>query len=128
MGLQLLEAIASGLPIIASDWSAHTDYLDQSNSYPVSSYLKIIDDPNYIVKCPQALNSKWCQVYIEDLQMAMRHVMDNYGEAQSKARIALDWVRHQTWQKAAISFVSEVVNMYRPVSQKSKKEEEKVLV
>lgn len=114
LGLQYLEAMASGTPIIHADWSAQTDYLNQENSYPVQSTLRIIDDPNYIVKCPQALNSKWCQVDIQDLKNAMRHVVNNYGEAKDKARIALEWVREQTWQKMAVEFIRQVVNLYEP--------------
>lgn len=114
LGLQYLEAMASGTPIIHADWSAQTDYLNTSNSYPVAATLKTIDDPNYIVKCPQALNSKWCQVDIGDLKNAMRHVVNNYGEAKEKATVALSWVREQTWQKAAVEFIRQVVNLYQP--------------
>lgn len=114
LGLQYLEAMASGTPIIHADWSAQTDYLNHENSYPVAATLKTIDDPNYIVKCPQALNSKWCQVDIPDLRNAMRHVVNNYGEAKSKAAVALKWVREQTWQKMAVEFIRQVVNLYEP--------------
>ena len=112
LGLQYLEAMASGVPIISCDWGAQTDYLNSINSYPVMSSLGLIDDPNYIVKCPQALNSKWCQVNVEDLRRAMRHVMNNHGEAKEKAQIALNQVRQMTWQKMAIEFIKQVVNLY----------------
>lgn len=117
LGFQYLEAMASGVPIIHANWSAHTDYLNQSNSYPVQAHLKVIDDPHYIMKCPQALNSKWCQVEIGDLRAAMRHVVDNYGEAKEKAARALAWVRTQTWQNAAVALVREVINMFPPAAQ-----------
>ena len=116
LGLQYLEAMASGIPIIHANWSAQTDYLNHENSYPVAAYLKTIDDPNYIVKCPQALNSKWCQVDIKDLQNTMRHVVNNYGEAKDKASKALSDVREMTWQKMAVEFIRQIVNLYGPVS------------
>ena len=114
LGMQYLEAMASGVPIIACDWSAHTDYLDAFNSYPVTTTLKYIDDPNYILKCPQALNSKWCQPNILDVMAAMRHVVDNYGEAKGKAEKALVTARDMTWQNMAIEFIKHVVNLYKP--------------
>lgn len=114
LGMQYLECMASGVPVIHADWSAHTDYLNSFNSYPVSVTLKIIDDPNYIVKCPQALNNKWCQVNIDDLRGAMRHVVSNYGEAKEKAEKAMAWAREATWQRMAIGFISEIVNLYKP--------------
>ena len=126
LGLQYLEAMASGVPIIHADWSAHTDYLNQSNSYPVAAYLKIIDDPNYIVKCPQALNSRWCQVEISDLRRAMRHVVDSPGEAKEKAARALEWVRGQTWHNMAVAFVSQVINMFSPAAAEKKEELQEV--
>ena len=116
LGLQYLEAMASGIPVIACDWGAQTDYLDEMNSFPVKAYLKIIDDPNYIVKCPQALNSKWCQVDVDDLRSKMRFVMGGHdgkiGEERRRADIALKQVRRFTWQNMAISFIREVINMY----------------
>lgn len=115
LGMQYLEAMASGVPVIACDWGAQADYLDQSNSYPVASQIKTIDDPNYILKCPQALNSKWCHVDVDDLRRAMRHVVSNYGEAKEKAALALSWVREQTWQNMAVEFINQVVSMYEPV-------------
>ena len=115
--MQYLEAMATGIPVIACDWGAQTDFLNQQNSYPVASTLKWIDDPNYILKCVQALNSKWCQVNIKDLQEAMRYVVSNYGEAKDKADIALKQVREYTWNAMAIEFVRHVLEMYGPIKE-----------
>lgn len=112
LGMQYLEAVASGIPIIASDWGAQTDYLDHQNSYLVKTSLNVIDDPNYIAKCLQALNSKWCQVVIEDLRAAMRYVYDNRGEASERANKNLSWVREMTWQRMAIAFIRGLITMY----------------
>lgn len=117
LGMQYLEAMASGLPVIHCNWSAHTDFLDQSNSYPVSYVLKTIDDPNYILKCVQALNSKWAHVDIPELRSAMRHVVEHNEMARQKANWALRWVRQQTWQKMALAMIANVVNLYSPIQQ-----------
>lgn len=116
LGMQYLESMASGIPVIYADWSAHTDYLNAFNSYPVAATLKVIDDPNYIVKCPQALNNKWCQVNIDDLRATMRHVVSNYGEAREKSYKAMAWARESTWTNMAIAFIKEIVNLYKPKS------------
>lgn len=115
LGMQYLEAMASGVPVIACDWGAQTDYLDRLNSYPVASFTKIIDDPNYILKCPQALNSEWCHVDVKDLMNTMRHVMSNHNERREKAALALKWVMEQTWQKMAVEFINQILSMYEPV-------------
>jgi glycosyltransferase involved in cell wall biosynthesis len=116
LGMQYLEAMASGIPVIACDWGAQADYLDEFNSFPVKSFLRIIDDPNYILKCPQALNSKWCQVDVEDLRSKMRFVSGGYegrvGEEKTRASKALRQVRKFTWHAMAIKFIKDVINMY----------------
>jgi len=112
LGMQYLEAMASGIPVIACDWGAQTDYLKSDNAYLAKSFLHIIDDPNYILKCPQALNSRWCQVDIDDLRDIMKYVRDNYAEAQARARENMQWASQQTWQKMAISFIRGVISMY----------------
>lgn len=124
LGMQYLEAMASGIPVIACDWGAQTDFLNQKNSYLVASTLKVIDDPNYIMKCVQALNSRWCQAHIGDLQNAMRHVVSNYGEAKGKADVALEWVRTQTWQGMAVEFIRHVLELYGPVAEPAREREE----
>lgn len=112
LGMQYLEAVASGLPVIACDWGAQTDYLTYQNSYLVRTALHTIDDPNYIMKCPQALNSKWCQANIPDLRQAMRYIFDNRGEASARAQENLSWVRTMTWQRMAIEFIKGIITMY----------------
>lgn len=128
LGMQYLEAMASGIPVIACDWGAQTDFLNRQNSYPVASTLRWIDDPNYITKCVQALNSKWCQVDIGDLRHAMRHVVSNHGEASEKAARALEWVRTKTWQGMAIEFTRHILELYGPVIEPSRRVTEEVSV
>ena len=122
-GMQYLEAMASSLPVIACDWSAHADYLNSTNSYPVAYNLEYINDPNYLAKCIQALNSKWAQVNVEHLMATMRHVVNNYSEAEEKAAKALEWVRQQTWQNMAVAFIKEIVTMFAPTNIKEKEME-----
>jgi glycosyltransferase involved in cell wall biosynthesis len=112
LGMQYLEAMASGVPVIACDWGAQMDYLNQKNAFLVRTNLKIIDDPNYILKCPQALNNKWCQAEIGDIQQNMRYVFQDYADASSRAELNLEAVRKMTWQRMAISFISGIITMF----------------
>lgn len=112
LGMQYLEAMASGIPVIACDWGAQMDYLDYSNSYLVKSNLRIIDDVNYIIKCPQALNGRWCQAEIKDIQNVMRYVYQNQADAKGRAQKNLRRVREMTWQRMATAFIRDIVTMY----------------
>ena len=122
LGMQYLEAMASGIPVIASDWGAQTDYLDETNSFPVRTFLKIIDDAAYLQKCIQAINSKWCQADIDDLRKKMRFVYGDYdgkiGEPRERAERALKAVRRFTWNNMAVQFIREVINIYTPSAEK----------
>lgn len=112
LGMQYLEAMASGVPVIACDWGAQMDYLNSRNSFLVKSTLKTIDDPSYIAQCLQALNSKWCQADIGDIRRSMRYVFQNYSDAHDRAMENLATVRKMTWQRMAVEFVKGVITMY----------------
>ena len=112
LGMQYLESMASGIPVIACDWGAQMDYLTHQNSYLVRSDLRIIDDPNYISKCLQALNSKWCQANIGDIRQAMRYIFQNSGEASDRAKSNFKKIREMTWQSMAVEFIKGIITMY----------------
>src|SRR5262249_55488297 len=43
IGLTIADAMALGKPVIATDWSGNTDFMDVSNSFPVTYRLAELD-------------------------------------------------------------------------------------
>ena len=70
-GLPLLEAAASGLPVVATNWSAHLDFLNKGKFIPVNYTLKEISDSrvdnNVFMK-----GTKWAYVDESDFKKKIR--------------------------------------------------------
>ena len=116
-GMPIIEAMACGLPVIATDWSAHCDFMTDTNSYP----LEVRDLIPAVAKCPYYSGFRWADPSRSHLRHLMRHVFSNPAEALAKGDAASNDVRAGwTWAKAAdrildriraIEFRSEVDNV-----------------
>jgi glycosyltransferase involved in cell wall biosynthesis len=98
-GLCGLEAMATGLPLIATNWSGPADYLDAEYSYPLS--YRLVD--------AQGIESNhvdyfgcWAEPDYEHLRYLMRWLFENRSEASEKGRIAAERVHEKwTWDRVA---------------------------
>lgn len=97
-GMPILEAMACGLPVIATNWSAHTDFISDDVAYPLRVERMVPAE----AKCPYYEGFRWAQPDQSHLAHLMRHVYENRTEAAEKgaraSKVALgDW----TWRQAA---------------------------
>jgi glycosyltransferase involved in cell wall biosynthesis len=83
-GRPLLEATMTGLPVIASAWSGHVDFLSQNDSMLLGGEL---------VQVPQSMvwkdiiipESQWFNVNEQQAYKAMNYCFTNYDEVKEKA-------------------------------------------
>lgn len=104
-GMPILEAMACGLPVIATHWSSQTDFMNETNSLP----LQIDGLIPAIAKCPYYDGFRWAQPSYEHLRTLLRWVYENQDLSRKIGeRGAQDAAHHWTWTHAARR-ISELV-------------------
>lgn len=96
-GMPVLEAMACGLPTIATGWSGVADFLDESVGYPVE-----YDMVPAIARCPYYEGFDWAQPSVEHLRARMREVVEDQDGARRRGEAAAARVRERyTWAHVA---------------------------
>ena len=99
-GLPIIEALACGIPAIATNYSGHTMFLNDENGYLVDVERMIpVDDP-FFYGVGEPLG-EWAQPDVRHLQALMRRAYADADERRAKGlRARRDVVRQWTWDDA----------------------------
>lgn len=98
-GLCGLEAMATGLPLIATNWGGPADYLDDADGFPLSYRLV---ETNGIASNHVRYDGLWAEPDEEHLRFLMRWLYEHPAEARAKGTMAAKRVHeHWTWDRAA---------------------------
>ncbi len=96
--MPLMEAMACGLPSIATDWGAHTEFVHDAIAYPLKSRGLVAAD----ARAPYYKGSRWADPDPEHLAHLFRHVFEHRDEATGKGRrAAAEMASTWTWDHAA---------------------------
>lgn len=91
-GLPLLEAAASGKPVIATNWSGHLDFLREKNGFlPVQFELKDIPDCQHWEGVMEK-GSRWARVDEPDAKRRIRKFLESSSMVEKAAKDNVKWL------------------------------------
>jgi glycosyltransferase involved in cell wall biosynthesis len=98
-GLCGIEAMATGLPLIATNWGGPSEYMNPEYAYPLKYHLVEArgEDPNH-----STYTGRWAEPDYEHLRYLMRQLYEHPEEAARMGRLASEHVhRFWTWDRVA---------------------------
>jgi glycosyltransferase involved in cell wall biosynthesis len=84
-GLPFLEAAVAGLPVLATNWSAHTEFLDYGFWIKFEHELKRVDQSK-IDKNIFMPNAKWAEVKEREFKASIRKFYNSHSMPKQKAK------------------------------------------
>lgn len=102
IGMPILEAAATGMPVIFTNWSSPSEYLNESNSYPIS--LSPYPGTNFTRAYNGAPgdNGLWANMHVGHLKHLMYTVISEWEEAKKKGRKAHEKIKEcYNWKESS---------------------------
>jgi GT2 family glycosyltransferase/glycosyltransferase involved in cell wall biosynthesis len=90
-GLNMAEAMYFGKPVIATGYSANTDFMSEDDSYLIDFRLTTLEEN----AGPYLKHSIWAEPSIDHLQYLMRRVFEKADERSAKGRRAATRIRRE---------------------------------
>jgi hypothetical protein len=103
--MPLMEAMACGLPIIATDWGAHHEFVHAGNAYP----LRVRKLVPARAKCPYYDGFRWADPDPDHLRFLLRHIYEHRDEARARGLAAArEMAARWTWDSAAQKIIDRL--------------------
>ncbi|WP_018759811.1 glycosyltransferase family 4 protein [Paenibacillus terrigena] len=105
--LTVMEAMATGLPVITTNWSAHLDYLNDTNGY-------LINVQGFVHLNPINPRLLWAIPSKNHLKHLLRYVYTHPSEAAMKAQAGRQTVTQRyTWKQSAANMLHRLREISR---------------
>jgi glycosyltransferase involved in cell wall biosynthesis len=120
VGLPFIEALSSGLPVIATGWGGQMDFLNEKNSFLVKYKL---ESPSISMNSENAISTTypsfaekgqlWAEADIEHLKQQMWYAFINPKLCKQKGAQGRQDMLKLTWEKAGISMIKAIERLLR---------------
>ena len=110
-GRPLLEATMTGLPVIASGWSGHLDFLDKDSSVLIGGKLEQVPK-SQIWKDIIIEGSQWFVVNESDTYKILNHIHENPLEASKKGEQLMEKNREKFTLNKMTEKLDEIMKKY----------------
>ncbi|WP_020499425.1 FkbM family methyltransferase [Sciscionella marina] len=102
-GLTVAQAMVMGIPVVATDYSSTTEFVDDKTGWPVPYSLVPVGKDCF----PYHEDALWAQPDIRAAAEAMRRIVDDPAEAARRARAAREYMLREHSMTAAATWVGE---------------------
>ncbi|MBA0127504.1 FkbM family methyltransferase [Haloechinothrix sp. YIM 98757] len=109
-GLTLAESMAHGLPVISTDYSGTSEFVDESSGWLVPYRLVRVGEGNF----PYHADALWAEPDLDTAAAAMRAVADDPAAAREKGQVAREHILRSRPPAAAAEWLrTELERAYR---------------
>ena len=107
-GLGYIQSMACGVPVIATDCSAHTTFCNSENSLMIPTELKRIDNLEWLLQVPMQQEHSWWNPDYHALRQQMRWAYKNRDKLAALGAKASEDVQKFDWQNIAMQIVAQI--------------------
>jgi glycosyltransferase involved in cell wall biosynthesis len=107
-GLGYIQSMACGVPVIATDCSAHTTFCNPNNSLMIPAELQKIDNLDWLLQVPFQQEHSWFEPDYDALRKQMRWAYKNSDKLPDLGKKANEDVQKYDWQNIAMQIVSQI--------------------
>lgn len=109
-GRPIMEAMVLGMPVIATNWSGPTDFINENNGFPVE-VDKLVEIRNHPI--PLFNGHRWAEPSLADLRKKMRYVFENPLKSKEIGARARTDILSLYGKKQMINLIADEVEKFR---------------
>lgn len=110
IGMTVLEAMSTGLPVIGTKWGGMTDIMDDRMAYPLTEY-ELKPRPEMIEQ-----PGNWAYPDIQEIMYWMRHTFEKQDEALAKGKRASEYIKRFHNPMDVARELATILQAYEPVT------------